>query len=171
MLIIQKSGPPLRSPLSSASPCINIDNQIRLVRSQLPAEAVAFLKEELNFLNSEYVTKRRLGKSTYKVQKYFRLIEESGDGVTLPRGFLNTLLAFLNERAILYFVHFAYPSLDEVSYARRWKMFRRRSSLATKRSLREVLELSRAFLLPLVDAELKGTKHRRTSNRKTKTWE
>jgi superfamily II DNA or RNA helicase len=74
------------------------------------------LKEELNFLNTEYLTKRRLGKSTYKVQKYFKLIDESGDGVSLPRGFLSRLVAFLNEHAIAHSVRYDYPLLDEVPF-------------------------------------------------------
>jgi hypothetical protein len=60
---------------------------------------------------------------------------------------------------------------EEFDFERRWDAFRNRSRLATKLHLGEVWELIHSFLLPLLDAELKGTKHRRTWNRKTKTWE
>jgi superfamily II DNA or RNA helicase len=79
-------------------------------------ELINFLKEELNFLNSEYLTKRRLGKSTYKIQKYFRLIEESGNAVLLPRGFLNKFIAFLNENRINHSVVPKYPVLNETLF-------------------------------------------------------
>ena len=59
----------------------------------------------------------------------------------------------------------------ESDFERLWDAFRKRSRLATKLHLGEVWELIRSFLLPLVDAELKGTKHRWTWNRKTETWE
>jgi len=108
------------SSVQTASPgstlAILIGNQIVLARDQLSPELVTFLKEELNFLNTEYLAKRQLGKSTYKVQKYFKLIEESGDAVSIPRGFLSTLLSFLNEHGIDYALQRHYPSVDEVHF-------------------------------------------------------
>jgi len=95
---------------------VSVANQIDLARTQLSPEVITFLKEELNFLNSEYLTKRRIGKSTYKVQKYFKLIEESGDTVSIPRGFMNRFVAFLNERAMSHSVRYDYPSPDEVPF-------------------------------------------------------
>lgn len=93
-----------------------VRNQIVLARSQIGPELIDFLKEELNFLNTEYLTKRRLGKSTYKVQKYFRLIEESGDTILLPRGFIDRLILFLNEHNIDYSVYREHASLDGISF-------------------------------------------------------
>ena len=115
-LVVQKSGLSVPSALSGTTLSIFVSNKIALARSQLSPESVIFLKEELNFLNTEYLTKRRLGKSTYKVQKYFKLIEESGDAVSIPRGFLSRLVTFLNEHAIGHSVHYDYPSLDEVPF-------------------------------------------------------
>ncbi|HLA69315.1 MAG TPA: DEAD/DEAH box helicase family protein, partial [Bacteroidota bacterium] len=115
-LVIQKVGSSVPSALSGTTFSIFVGNKVALPRSQLLPEIVAFLKEELNFPNTEYLTKRRLGKSTYKVQKYFKLIEESGDAVSIPRGFLNRLVTFLNANAIAYSVHYDYPSLDEVPF-------------------------------------------------------
>lgn len=112
-LIVQKAGLSVPSDLSGTALSVFVGNQIALARSQLSTETVTFLKEELNFLNTEYLTKRRLGISTYRVQKYFKLIEESGDTVSIPRGFLNRLVTFLNEHAIGHSVHYDYPSLDE----------------------------------------------------------
>ena len=66
---------------------ITLHNKLILKREQLSAEVVGFLREKLNLINAEYLVKRRLGKSVYQVQKYFKLIEEVGDEVLLPRGF------------------------------------------------------------------------------------
>src|SRR3990167_8280115 len=79
---------------------ILVSNQIDLKRSELIPGLIHFLKEELNFLNTEYLTKRRLGKSVHKVQKYFKLIDETTDFISLPRGFLQTLIKFLKENKI-----------------------------------------------------------------------
>ncbi len=95
---------------------ILVNSQIELRRSELTPSLIHFFKEELNFLNTEYLTKRRLGKSIYKVQKYFKLIDETGDVVSLPRGFLQTLVAFLKENSISYAVRFDTPRFEEVSY-------------------------------------------------------
>jgi superfamily II DNA or RNA helicase len=95
---------------------ISVSNQIALHRSHLFPQLTEFLKEELNFLNAEYLTKRRLGKSTYKVQKYFKLIEETADAILLPRGFLSTLVTFLREHDVSHSLHHEHPLLDEVSF-------------------------------------------------------
>ncbi|MDP2883901.1 MAG: DEAD/DEAH box helicase family protein [Ignavibacteria bacterium] len=115
-LIVQKSGSTVPTALSGNSLTISVANQIVLARSELVPELVTFLKEELNFLNTEYLTKRRLGKSTYKVQKYFKLIEESGDAVSIPRGFLSRLVTFLNDHVIGHSVRRDYPLLGEVPF-------------------------------------------------------
>ena len=95
---------------------ILVSNQIDLKRSELPPGLIHFLKEELNFLNTEYLTKRRLGKSIYKVQKYFKLIDETADFISLPRGFLQTLIKFLKENKIGYTIRFDIPNLEQTSY-------------------------------------------------------
>ena len=95
---------------------ILVGNQIELHRSELTSGLIYFLKEELNFLNTEYLTKRRLGKSIYKVQKYFKLIDESRDTIFLPRGFLRTLIAFLEENNVVYAVQSGTPHFEQADY-------------------------------------------------------
>jgi len=96
---------------------ILVSNQIELRRSELTPGLIHFLKEELNFLNTEYLTKRRLGKSIYKVQKYFKLIDEAGDTISLPRGFLQALVSFLKENNIAYAVKFDTPRFEQTDCA------------------------------------------------------
>jgi superfamily II DNA or RNA helicase len=115
-LVVQKVGSLVTTVLSGVTLSVFVGSQIVLARSQLSPVVISFLKEELNFLNTEYLTKRRIGKSTYKVQKYFKLIEESGDTVSIPRGFLDRFVAFLNEHAISHSVRHGYPSVDEVPF-------------------------------------------------------
>lgn len=108
---------PIQSLPKDSSFQITVSNQITLPRAQLTPTIIHFLKDELNFLNTEYLTKRRLGKSTYKVQKYFKLIEESGDTISLPRGFLNQFLSFLDENHITYKLSEDHALLSETTFS------------------------------------------------------
>ena len=101
---------------------ILVSNQIGLKRSELTPGLIHFLKEELNFLNTEYLTKRRLGKSVYKVQKYFKLINETTDFISLPRGFLQTLIDFLKENKIAHTIRYDIPHFEQTSYQSQIKL-------------------------------------------------
>jgi len=106
----------LQTPPSDGSLPIAVSNKIVLPRAQLTPTIIHFLKDELNFLNTEYLTKRRLGKSTYKVQKYFKLIDEAGGTISLPRGFLNQLIAFLDQNHIAHVLTENHALLDETTF-------------------------------------------------------
>ncbi len=95
---------------------IFVGKQIDLRRAELTPQIIHFLKEELNFLNTEYLTKRRLGKSVFGVEKYFKLIDEDGDIVSLPRGFLQALVTFLKENDIAHTVHFSAHDFEDSVY-------------------------------------------------------
>jgi len=79
---------------------IRVSNQIYLKRIQLNRKLIMFLREQLNFYNSDYLAKKNLGKSTFKTEKYFNLIEESDEEVMIPRGFTSTLVQFCKEENI-----------------------------------------------------------------------
>lgn len=81
---------------------IVLNNKLLLKRSHLPFLVISFLKENLNFINSEYLIKKRLGKSVFRLEKYFKLLSESGDDILLPRGFLTKLTSFLEKSRISY---------------------------------------------------------------------
>ncbi len=90
-----------------------VSNHVSLSRSKLTPKLIEFLKERLNFLNTEYLTKKRLGKSVYQVQKYFKLIEESDTDIFLPRGFLDQLIVFLESENIEYNIEYRYPDVEK----------------------------------------------------------
>ena len=115
-LLFEDTGKPTANIPTGGGLGILVSNQIELRRSELTPGLVHFLKEELNFLNTEYLTKRRLGKSIYKVQKYFKLIDETGDAVSLPRGFLQNLVSFLKENNIAYTIRFDTSSFEQTPY-------------------------------------------------------
>jgi len=79
---------------------ITLKNQIVLDKHQINKDLANFLKSNLNFINSEYIIKQKIGRSVYGVQKFFNLIKESKDTIMIPRGFLNQLVDFCNENKI-----------------------------------------------------------------------
>lgn len=95
---------------------ILVNNKIIISRNEFVPKIVHFLKEELNFFNIKYLIKKRLGKSTYKVTKYFKLIEETGENIILPRGFIQTLIIFLKKNNFNYTIHFNIPHYKEIYY-------------------------------------------------------
>jgi superfamily II DNA or RNA helicase len=79
---------------------ITVAEQIHISKINLPRILVNFLRDELNFVNSEFLIKKRMGLSTYKIERYFKLIESEENSYAIPRGFLSELVNFLNEKDI-----------------------------------------------------------------------
>ena len=79
---------------------IQINNQVYLKRAQLNKKLIAFLRDNLNFMNSAYLIKKNLGKSTYNTEKYFRLIAENQEEIMIPRGFVGNLVNFCKQEGI-----------------------------------------------------------------------
>lgn len=73
---------------------ILIKNQIFLKRVHLNRKLIHFLREQLNFFNSDYLAKKNLGKSTFGTEKFFNLIKESDSEIMIPRGFTASLVQF-----------------------------------------------------------------------------
>lgn len=79
---------------------IRLDRGIRIKKALLDKNSVNFIREELNFPNLDYWLKKRLGKSVYQTEKFFRLIEETDEEIILPRGFFEKFINFLRARNI-----------------------------------------------------------------------
>lgn len=81
---------------------IIIRNQIYLKRSQIPVKIRLFIKEQLNFMNADYIVKKKMGRSIHKTEMFFKLIQETENEVLLPRGFANELIVFCKKEKIAY---------------------------------------------------------------------
>ncbi|MEK7525187.1 MAG: DEAD/DEAH box helicase family protein [Patescibacteria group bacterium] len=81
---------------------IHLGKMISIAKTDLAPELSSFLKKELNFLNPGFVIKERMGLSTYKTERFFKLIQESADQISLPRGFLTQLLGYCHLKNIDY---------------------------------------------------------------------
>lgn len=81
---------------------IVLNNEIHINRSGIPASLITFLKEELNFANNEYQVKKNINKNTFGIKRYFKLVNETPESISVPRGFIGRLLRFCKEQQIDY---------------------------------------------------------------------
>lgn len=79
---------------------ISLNNNIKISRSCLTPALINFLKEELNFANSEFFIKKKSERNTYETARYFKLVEETESEIFIPRGFIGKLLRFCKESQI-----------------------------------------------------------------------
>jgi len=96
---------------------IVLNNQIVIPRKQLYPEVILFLRDNLNFVNSDYIIKKKLGKNTFGTATYFRMLEEKDGFVLLPKGFIGKLLRFCNEQKIKYQLIDERKKLTEVNFS------------------------------------------------------
>jgi superfamily II DNA or RNA helicase len=81
---------------------IILSNQVVLPRSGLDPLLVKYIKDNLSFMNVDYLIKKRSGRSTYGTQMFFETAEEKKDIITMPRGIIGGLLRYCNEQKIAY---------------------------------------------------------------------
>lgn len=81
---------------------ITLNNVVRINRNGLITSMINFLKEELNFANTEYFVKTKAGKSTFETDRYFKFAEETENEVIVPRGFIGKLMRFCQANNIEY---------------------------------------------------------------------
>lgn len=95
---------------------IRWNNVVKMNRNAIPTLLINFLKEELNFLNSEFIIKKKMGKSTFGKERYFKLIEENENEVTIPKGFIGKIIRFCRENKIEFDFKDERKKLNEVSF-------------------------------------------------------
>ena len=81
---------------------IKLSNAIYVSREGLTTPLINFIKEEFNFISSEFIIKKKLGKNTWGTDRYFKLIEETPDEIIIPRGASGKLLRFCKGNKIEY---------------------------------------------------------------------
>ena len=79
---------------------IVLNKDVRINRSGIGPGLINFLKEELNFANSEYFIKKQTGRNIWGTEKYFNFIEETEQGVIIPRGFIGKVLRYCKQNSI-----------------------------------------------------------------------
>jgi len=95
---------------------IVLNNLIVIPRKQLSPDLILFLRDNLNFVNSDYIIKKKLGKNTFGTATYFKMLEEKNDFILLPKGFIGKLLRFCNEQKVRYQLIDERKKLTEVKF-------------------------------------------------------
>lgn len=81
---------------------IKLTNCIVINRNGLTPLVTDFLKQHLNFYNSEFFAKKKSGRSTWKTDRFFKLIEETENTIEIPKGFVGKLIRFCRANKIDY---------------------------------------------------------------------
>lgn len=97
---IQESRPSRQRASKKSAIDITLRNSITIPKSSMSASLSNYLRNELNFLNADYIIKQRMGYNPYNIEKYFKTIQTVGDNVSVPRGFLPSLERFCREQGI-----------------------------------------------------------------------
>jgi superfamily II DNA or RNA helicase len=95
---------------------ITLTNQITIPRHELTPQLISYLRENLNFLNVDYLIKQKSGKSTYNSEPYFRTMNEKDGFVFLPRGFIGTLIEHCEKQKIPYHFEDKRVKLETVQF-------------------------------------------------------
>jgi len=95
---------------------ITLNNAVRINRNGLTTSMINFLKEELNFANTEYFIKTKAGKNTFETERYFKFVEENENEVIVPRGFIGKLIRFCQGQNIEYRFNDIRKKLDSVDF-------------------------------------------------------
>lgn len=96
---------------------ITLQKNIRIQRDGLTALLINFLKDELNFANSEFFIKKKSGKNTFGTERYFKSVEETENEVILPRGFIGKLLRFCKEQNLEFDLQDNRKPKEEIQYS------------------------------------------------------
>lgn len=97
---LQPNNDQVPTNINSGKLHIQLNNVIHLNRLGMTPELISFLKEELNFANSEYFIKKKSGRNTWGTERYFRFIEETEHEVIIPRGFIGKLIRYCKQQNI-----------------------------------------------------------------------
>jgi superfamily II DNA or RNA helicase len=93
-----------------------LSNQVVLPRFGLDPLLSKYLKDNLNFMNVDYLIKKRSGRSTYGTQIYFETVEERENTIVMPRGIIGRLLRYCNEQKIPYQLEDKRTKLEPVKF-------------------------------------------------------
>src|SRR3989344_2554378 len=102
---------------------LTVGSYISIPKQQMFKPLTDFLTENLNFFNSDYIVRRNMGLSTYKIEKYFKAIAKDDNNVLIPRGFLNKLTTYLNENNIDFVIENSLNKLSDIDIKSEFQLF------------------------------------------------
>lgn len=113
----QNSTIPDLPHISPSKLTMTLNNVLKINRNAIPTSLINFLKEELNFLNTEFLIKKKTNKNTFGIERYFKFIEETENAVIIPKGFVGKTIRFCRENKIDYDFIDERKKLKEISFS------------------------------------------------------
>ena len=81
---------------------IILSNQVVMPVFGINPLVLKYIRDNLNFMNVDYLIKKRMGRNTYGTQIYFETVEKNENTMVMPRGVIGKLLRYCNEQKITY---------------------------------------------------------------------
>lgn len=100
-----------------------LKEKIFIDKNKLSKNIIDFLKDNLNLSNLEFLIKKKMSLNTYGLERYFKLINDEGDEISIPRGFLNKLINFLQEEKIDFKIVDKRNKLESIKFESNYKLF------------------------------------------------
>ncbi len=102
---------------------IILDNTITISRNNLPSEMVLFLRSDLKANNSNFFIKQATGQNTFGTPASTTLLEEYTDHLTLPKGYIGTLLRYCKTKSFRYSLTDKRRRLPEVDFPLKGQLY------------------------------------------------
>lgn len=119
-IIVNKQNTSVKEPVvvnsSNGEFRIILNNQIILPRFCLNPLVAKYLKDNLNFMNVDYLIKKRTGRNTYGTDMYFKIVKENEDSIVVPKGIIARLLKYCNEQKIPYRLEDKRTKLEPINF-------------------------------------------------------
>lgn len=81
---------------------IVLERKLLISRKGMSGELADYLKNELQFLSSEYLIKQKVGKNPWPSRPYYNLIEEDEEYLIVPKGTIGRVIRFCRNNKIEY---------------------------------------------------------------------
>ncbi len=112
------------STASPAIPELPVNNRLTIVlnkfvfinRAGINTALINFITKELNFANSEFFIKKKIGKNTFGTERYFKFIEETEREVIIPKGMIGKIIRFCVDNKIEYDFKDERKRLPDISF-------------------------------------------------------
>ncbi|MFV8344223.1 TOTE conflict system archaeo-eukaryotic primase domain-containing protein [Flavobacterium sp. XS2P39] len=115
-IVPQNIAIPTLSQSNNGKLIITLNNVVKINRNAISTLLINFLKEELNFLNTEFLIKKKMGKNTFGAERYFKFVEETENAIIIPKGFIGKIIRFCRENKIEHDFNDERKKLNEVSF-------------------------------------------------------
>lgn len=79
---------------------VSLDDCLRIKRYGLTSDLINYLKDELNFTNTEFYAGKKSGNTTRNTKRYLNFIEDRETEVIIPRGFTGKLIQYCSQSRI-----------------------------------------------------------------------